>query len=45
MESNTLLCVPIHNRSRYVDIEIEARSDESIEDFVLFKHLSFLSSV
>lgn len=28
------VCVPIHNRSRYVDLEIEARIDEPIEDFV-----------
>lgn len=33
-KNNTLLCDPIHNRSRYVDLEIEARNDEPIEDFV-----------
>lgn len=42
VESNTMFWAPIHNRSRYVDLEIEARNDESIEDFVLYKHPSFL---
>lgn len=35
------VCVPIRNRSRYVDLEIEARIDEPIEDLALFKYFPF----
>lgn len=35
-----LSCVPIHNRSRYVDLEIEARNDEPIEDFAFCLNIS-----
>lgn len=41
-KSKTMLCVPIHNRCRYVDLEIEARNDEPIEDFAFCLNISSL---